>query len=143
MLRAGLIGVPSTGKTTLFQLLTRTSTSASSSRFGPTNANIAVASVPDPRLDKLTELFQTKRRVPATVVVADIVGTSGPRDLVDVAPYREADALLHVVRHFGLRRSPTRLAASTLRATRGQWRTSSSWPTLGWQSGESSGSAAI
>ena len=100
MLRAGLIGVPSTGKTTLFQLLTRTSTSASSRKFGPTDANIAVASVPDPRLDRLTELFQPKRRVPATVVVADIVGTSRPRDLVDVAPYREADALLHVVRAF-------------------------------------------
>ena len=100
MLRAGLIGIPSTGKTTLFRLLTRTSADTSSSRQGRTDATIAVASVPDSRLDRLTSLFQPKRQVPATVVVADIIGTAGPRHLVDVAPYREADALLHVVRAF-------------------------------------------
>ena len=99
MLRAGLIGIPSTGKTTLFRLLTRASADTSS-RQGRTDATIAVASVPDSRLDRLTSLFQPKRRVPATVVVADIIGTAGPRHLVDVAPYREADALLHVVRAF-------------------------------------------
>jgi hypothetical protein len=100
MLRAGLIGIPSTGKTTLFHLLTRAPDKHSSNKFDRRNATVAVASIPDLRLDKLDSLFQPKRKVPATVFVADIIGSEGPRQLVDVAPYREADALLHVVRAF-------------------------------------------
>jgi len=61
---------------------------------------MGVATVPDVRLDRLTELYNPKKHVPATVTFADIGGTTATRSLVDVAAYREADALLHVVRAF-------------------------------------------
>ena len=100
MLHAGLIGLPATGKTTLFHLLTRTHKGASSGRLGRSEASVAIASVPDSRLDRLVGLFPRNKRVPATVAFADVAGHAGPRSLLDVAPFREADALLHVVRAF-------------------------------------------
>ena len=101
MLRAGLIGCPSTGKTTLFQLLTRASSAASTGKFGRADAHIGIAPVADNRLDQLTALFQPKKQATATIAFADIAGTAGTaRGLLDVAAYREADALLHVIRAF-------------------------------------------
>ncbi len=99
-LRAGLIGLPSTGKTTLFQLLTRGGEGSAGGKLGRTEAQIGVATVFDDRLDRLNELYKPKKQVPATVTFADIGGTTATRSLVDVAAYREADALLHVVRAF-------------------------------------------
>lgn len=61
---------------------------------------MGVAIVPDDRLDRLTELYSPKKHAPATVTFADIGGSTATRSLVDVAAYREADALLHVVRAF-------------------------------------------
>lgn len=99
MLRAGLIGLPSAGKTTLFQLLT--SAREAPRTLGKTEANVGIARVPDARLDALTALFQPKKRVPATVEFADMaVGRGEAKTLLDVAAYRNADALLHVVRGF-------------------------------------------
>lgn len=101
MLRAGLIGLSSTGKTTLFQLLTRALADGERSTGGQ-YTSVAVAQVPDPRLDRLTAMFSPKKRTPAAVNFVDMPtrhGT-GAGGLVDVAPYRDADALLHVVRAF-------------------------------------------
>ena len=102
MLRAGLIGFPSTGKTALFQLLTSAREAPRSG--GKSDANVGVSRVPDDRLDKLTAIFNPRKRVPATVEFADIAGAAGARTgaqaLLDVAPFRNADALLHVVRMF-------------------------------------------
>jgi ribosome-binding ATPase len=102
MLRAGLIGFPSAGKTSLFQLLT--SVRDAPARGGKTDANVGVSRVPDDRLDELTALFNPRKRVPATVEFADIAGVGsakgGAQALLDVAPFRNADALLHVVRMF-------------------------------------------
>jgi GTP-binding protein YchF len=101
MLRAGLIGFPSTGKTTLFHLLT--SAREAHRPGGKSEANVGVSRVPDERLDRLTALFNPRKRVPATVEFADIAGTgarTGAQALLDVAPFRNADALLHVVRLF-------------------------------------------
>jgi hypothetical protein len=102
MLRAGLIGFPSTGKTALFQLLT--SAREAPRPGGRQEANVGVSRVPDPRLDQLTALFKPKKHVPATVEFADMGGAAGTRPgaaaLLDVAPFRNADALLHVVRLF-------------------------------------------
>jgi GTP-binding protein YchF len=60
--------------------------------------------VPDERLDRLTAMFNPRKRVPATVEFADIAGAGGAKAgaqaLLDVAPFRNADALLHVVRMF-------------------------------------------
>jgi GTP-binding protein YchF len=99
MLRAGLIGLPSSGKTTLFQLLT--SAREAPRTHGKAEANVGISRVPDVRLDQLTALFQPKKRVPATVEFADMAAGRGEaKTLVDVVAYRNADALLHVVRAF-------------------------------------------
>jgi ribosome-binding ATPase len=101
MLRAGLIGFPSAGKTALFQLLT---SAREAPRSGKSEANVGVSRVPDERLDRLTALFNPRKHMPATVEFADIAGVGGARPgaqaLLDVAPFRNADALLHVVRLF-------------------------------------------
>src|SRR5215210_2224649 len=100
MLRAALIGLPSAGKTTLFQLMTSVKDAAPSG-FGKTEVQVGIAKVPDARLDRLTSLFNPKKHVPATIEFTDIVGaTGGAQSLVDVTAYRNADALLHVVRAF-------------------------------------------
>jgi hypothetical protein len=101
MLRAGLIGFPSAGKTALFQLLTSAREAPRSA--GKSDANVGVSRVPDERLDKLSALFKPKKHTPATVEFADIAGgggRTGAQALLDVAPFRNADALLHVVRMF-------------------------------------------
>jgi GTP-binding protein YchF len=99
MLRAGLIGLPSAGKTTLFQLLT--SAREAPRTHGKAEANVGMSRVPDERLDRLTALFNPKKRVPATVEFADMAaGRGDAKSLLDVAAYRNADALLHVVRAY-------------------------------------------
>ena len=100
MLRAGLIGFPASGKTTIFQLLTNARDAPRTQ--AKTEANVGVARVPDPRLDTLTSMFNPKKRVPATVEFADMAAgaRAGTSALVDVVAYRTAHALLHVVRAF-------------------------------------------
>ena len=101
MLHSGLIGFSSTGKTTLFKLLTKTSIGASTgSRSSRATANLGISKVPDSRLDRLVELFNPRKQIHATVEVADIVGNASMHNLLNVTTYREADALLHVVRAF-------------------------------------------
>jgi len=98
MLRAALIGFPSSGKTTLFQLMT----SARDAPRGKGDVNIGISKVPDARLDVLTAMYNPKKRVAATVEFTDIVAAArtGAQALVDVAGYKNADALVHVVRAF-------------------------------------------
>jgi GTP-binding protein YchF len=98
MLRAALIGLPSSGKTTLFQLMT----SIHEAPRGKGDVNIGISKVPDDRLDILTAMYNPKKRVPATVEFTDIVAgaRAGAQALVDVAGYKNADALVHVVRAF-------------------------------------------
>jgi len=73
---------------------------------GRQEANVGVSRVPDDRLDELTALFNPKKHVPATVEFADMGGgtasgsKAGAAALLDVAAFRNADALLHVVRMF-------------------------------------------
>jgi GTP-binding protein YchF len=102
MLRAGLFGFPSAGKTALFQLLT--SAREAPRPGGKAEANVGVSRVPDDRLDRLTALFNPRKHVPATVEFADVAGTAAGQTeaqaLLDLAPFRNADALLHVVRLF-------------------------------------------
>jgi len=97
MLRAALIGLPSSGKTTLFQLMT----SIHDTPRGKGDVNIGISKVPDERLDKLTAMYNPRKRVPATVEFTDIVvARGGAQALVDVVGYKNADALVHVVRAF-------------------------------------------
>jgi hypothetical protein len=93
-----LIGFPSTGKSTLFQLMT----SAKDAPRGKGDTVIGISKVPDMRLEKLTAIFNPKKTVPATIEFTDLIapGRSGAAALVDVAGYKNADALVHVVRAF-------------------------------------------
>jgi GTP-binding protein YchF len=101
MLRTALIGFPSSGKTTLFQLMTN-QLDAPRPGHGKLEAAIGVARVPDERLDRLSDLYKPRKHTPATVEFADIVapGRTGAQALLDVGPYRNADALVHVIRAF-------------------------------------------
>jgi GTP-binding protein YchF len=101
MLRASLIGLPSSGKTTLFQLMTSARETARPG--GKAEANLGISKVPDSRLDRLTQMYKPKKRVPAAVEFADIPALgrgTGVQALPDVAAYKNADALVHVIRAF-------------------------------------------
>src|SRR5262249_40455702 len=101
MLRAGLIGFRSAGKTTLFQLMTSAKETTKASH-GRSEASIGISKVPDERLDRLTAMYNPRKRVPATVEFSDLAvdGGAGAGALVDVAAYKNANALVHVVRAF-------------------------------------------
>jgi hypothetical protein len=103
MLRAALIGFGQTGKTTLFQLMTSAREPARASH-GKAEATIGISKVPDARLDRLTAMYNPKKRVPATIEFADLampVQGGAAQALVDVAAFKNADALVHVLRAFG------------------------------------------
>ena len=103
MLRAALIGFASSGKSTLFQLMTSAKDTARPAH-GKAEASIGISKVPDPRLDALTAMYNPRKRVPATVEFSDLAapahGGGTAQALVDVVAYKNADALVHVVRAF-------------------------------------------
>jgi len=101
MLRAALIGVPSSGKSTLFQLMTSAKETGRTAQGK--EAAIGISKVPDARLDRLTAMYNPKKRVPATVEFSDLAAAArgaGAQALVDVVAYKNADALVHVLRAF-------------------------------------------
>ena len=100
MLRAALIGFSATGKSTLFQLMT--SAKETPRAASKTETAVGISKVPDDRLDRLTAMYKPRKRVPATIEFTDIVaaGRTGAAALVEVAGYKNADALVHVVRAF-------------------------------------------
>jgi GTP-binding protein YchF len=102
MLRAALIGFGSTGKSTLFQLMTSVRETARGSH-GKGEVVLGISKVPDARLDRLTAMYNPRKRVPATVEYSDLAAPAhggGAQALVDVMAYKNADALVHVVRAF-------------------------------------------
>src|SRR5712671_691414 len=102
MLRAALIGFGSSGKTTLFQLMTSARETARAAH-GKGETSVGISKVPDARLDRLTAMYNPRKRVPATVEFSDLPASGradGAQTLVDIAAYRNADALEHVLRAF-------------------------------------------
>ena len=93
----GLVGVPVSGKSTLFTAVTRAGSHAG-------QANLAVVPVPDPRVDVLTRMERSAKTVYAQVRFVDVPG--GLSSAQGVARLREADALAIVVRSFGAGASP-------------------------------------
>ena len=81
MLRAALIGFGQTGKTTLFQLMT-SAREAARAAHGKGEATIGISKVPDPRLDRLTAMYNPRKRVPATIEFSDLAARAASRALV-------------------------------------------------------------
>ncbi|MDN5367478.1 MAG: ribosome-binding ATPase, partial [Thermovirga sp.] len=76
MLNCGIVGLPLCGKTTVFNVITKAGAEVKPYASGKTDPNRAVVSVPDRRFDKLVEVYQPKREVPAQVEFVDLAGLS-------------------------------------------------------------------
>src|SRR5438270_7932330 len=98
-MKAGIIGLPSTGKSTLFSLLTGAPAPLPGGRPEP---RVGIARVPDPRVDALAEMYRPRKKTPATVEYVDVPGVVKGEGsaLVDLPALRGVDALVHVVRAF-------------------------------------------
>jgi hypothetical protein len=100
-MKIGLIGRPKTGKTTLFNLLTGASVATARFDAGRAELRTGIARVPDPRVDRLGALFSPQKTTYATFEVVDLAGIpEGERTGLETKEFRNADALLHVVRGF-------------------------------------------
>jgi hypothetical protein len=106
-MRIGIIGLPNSGKTTLFNILTGGHAPTTAYAGGAFQVNTAVVSVPDARVDALSQMYHPKKTTYAKVEYADIAGLSGGEGERNVSLSGELmnaigvnDALLHVVRVF-------------------------------------------
>jgi GTP-binding protein YchF len=101
-METGILGLPKSGKTTLFNILTAARQATDKfTRSGETH--VGVAAVPDPRLEKLRDLFGPKKFTPATVRYVDVPGIErgeGASEAVDLDKLKAVDAMMHVVRAF-------------------------------------------
>lgn len=105
-MKAGIVGLPNVGKSTLFNCLSNSKAQSANFPFCTIEPNVGVVNVPDSRLIKLEELVKPQRVLPATVEIVDIAGlvkgASKGEGLGNqfLANIRETDAILHVLRCF-------------------------------------------
>jgi len=103
-MQIGIVGLPQSGKSTLFQTITKTH--LDSSAMAKVETHQSVIKVPDDRLDKLTEIFQPPKKTNATIEVLDIIGLhkgdSGSTQFTSnfLSKVKTNDALIQVVRLF-------------------------------------------
>ena len=105
-MKIGLVGLPTVGKTTLFNLLTGQNIEISGFSTGKVESNVGIAKIPDKRIDFLADMYKPKKATPATIEVIDVPGlVSGSSAGKGVGnqfldAIRKVDVLVHIVRAF-------------------------------------------
>lgn len=105
-MKLGIVGLPNVGKSTLFNSLTKAGALSANYPFATIDPNVGIVSVPDERIEKLGQLYHTKKVTPAVIEFVDIAGlvkgASKGEGLGNqfLANIREVDAIVHVVRCF-------------------------------------------
>ena len=102
-MRLGIIGLPQSGKTTLFNALTRGTQPTGAS--GRIEVHTAVVDVPDPRVDRLTDMFKPKKKIYTKVTYSDIAGLDGSASKAGISgtllnQLSQMDGFIEVVRCF-------------------------------------------
>ena len=106
MLKCGIIGLPLSGKSTVFNVVTRAGAEVKPYASGKTDPNRAMVNVPDERFDNLVRIFEPRKETPATVEFVDLAGLSRNASKGEglgnsfLSFVSESDALVHVIRLF-------------------------------------------